>query len=175
MSRSRAKRRTTRWAGEVHTLRTIGDGDVAWILALNAQNEAATSPLDAARLRLMLGDAFHARAVNATDGFIIPFDQSSAYWSENYLWFRERYPRFVYVDRIIIAASARRSGLARLLYTHVFDAARRAGRQTVGGEVNVDPPNPASDAFHASLGFVEVGRAALSNGKTVRYLIKDLT
>jgi uncharacterized protein len=156
------------------TLRTIDDRDVAWILALNAQNEEATSPLDAARLRLMLGDAFHARAANEADGFIIPFDQSSAYWSENYLWFRDRYPRFVYVDRIVIAASARRSGLARALYTHVFDVARRAGRQTVGGEVNVDPPNPASDAFHASLGFVEVGRATLANGKTVRYLIKDL-
>lgn len=158
----------------MHTTRAIGDQDVAWILALNAQNEEATSPLDAARLRLMLGDAFHARAVNAADGFIIPFDQSSAYDSENYKWFRERYPRFVYVDRIVISASARRGGLARVLYTEVFDAARRAGRQTVGGEVNVDPPNPASDAFHDSLGFVEVGRATISNGKTVRYIIKDL-
>jgi uncharacterized protein len=159
----------------MHTIRTIDDQDVSWILALNAQNEEATGPLDAARLRLMLGDAFHARAVNADDGFIIPFEQSSAYWSENYKWFRDRYPRFVYVDRIVISASARRGGLARVLYTDVFDAARRAGRQTVGGEVNVDPPNPASDAFHNRLGFVEVGRATLTNGKTVRYMIKDLS
>lgn len=159
----------------MHRLRPIEDSDVPWILALNAENEEATSPLDAARLRLMLGDAFHARAAGASDGFIIPFDQSSAYRSENYLWFRERYPRFVYVDRVIVAASARRTGLARALYEHVFDAARRAGRQTVGGEVNVVPPNPASDAFHNSLGFVEVGRATLGNGKTVRYLIKDLS
>ena len=158
----------------MHSLRPIEDSDVAWILALNAENEEATSPLDAARLRLMLGDAFHARAAKATDGFIIPFDQSSAYQSENYLWFRDRYPRFVYVDRVVVAASARRTGLARALYEHVFDTARRAGRQTVGGEVNVVPPNPASDALHASLGFVEVGRASLANGKTVRYLIKDL-
>ena len=160
---------------DVHTLRTIDDRDVTWILALNGANEEATSPLDAPHLRLMLGDAFHARAANATDGFVIPFDQSSAYQSENYLWFRERYPRFVYVDRIIVAASARRTGLARALYEHVFDAARRAGRQTVGGEVNVVPPNPASDAFHDSLGFVEVGRATIANGKTVRYIIKDLS
>ena len=158
----------------MHSLRPIEDSDVAWILALNAENEEATSPLDAARLRLLLGDAFQARAANATDGFIIPFDQSSAYQSENYLWFRDRHPRFVYVDRVVVAASARRTGLARALYAHVFDTARRAGCQTVGGEVNVVPPNPASDAFHASLGFVEVGRASLANGKTVRYLIKDL-
>ena len=158
----------------MHSLRTIDDRDITWILALNAANEEATSPLDAPRLRLMLGDAFNARAANATDGFIIPFDQSSAYQSENYLWFRERHPRFVYVDRIIVAASARRTGLARALYEHVFDTAKRAGRQTVGGEVNVVPPNPASDAFHNSLGFIEVGRATIANGKTVRYIIKDL-
>jgi predicted GNAT superfamily acetyltransferase len=39
-------------------------------------------------------------------------------------------------------------------------------------EVNLDPPNPASDAFHASLGFHEIGSAAMSNGKVVRYLTK---
>ena len=32
------------------------------------------------------------------------------------------------------------------------------------------PPNPASDAFHERLGFVEVGQARLRNGKFVRYL-----
>jgi predicted GNAT superfamily acetyltransferase len=38
-------------------------------------------------------------------------------------------------------------------------------------EVNEAPPNPASDAFHARLGFVEVGRAMLTNGgRLVRYL-----
>jgi hypothetical protein len=38
-------------------------------------------------------------------------------------------------------------------------------------EVNSDPPNPPSDALHASLGFKEVGSAAIHGGaKTVRYL-----
>jgi predicted GNAT superfamily acetyltransferase len=38
-------------------------------------------------------------------------------------------------------------------------------------EVNSDPPNPLSDAFHAALGFREVGRAFLPDrGKSVRYL-----
>jgi hypothetical protein len=41
----------------------------------------------------------------------------------------------------------------------------------IGCEVNSDPPNPASDAFHERLGFAEVGRAALPGGtKLVRYL-----
>jgi predicted GNAT superfamily acetyltransferase len=38
----------------------------------------------------------------------------------------------------------------------------------------LDPPNPVSDAFHRALGFTEIGRAALANGKTVRYLEREL-
>ena len=156
-------------------IREIGDDDVAWILALSALNEVATSPLDGPGLRLMLGDAFHARAIGPGDGYMIPFDQTSAYTSVNYHWFRKGYLRFIYVDRIVIADHARGRGHARALYEDLFAAARRAGHGVVACEVNVDPPNPASDAFHASLGFDEVGRATLANGKTVRYLTKVLT
>jgi len=42
-------------------------------------------------------------------------------------------------------------------------------------EVNLDPPNPVSDAFHATLGFAEVGHQALQGtSKTVRYLSKNI-
>jgi predicted GNAT superfamily acetyltransferase len=39
----------------------------------------------------------------------------------------------------------------------------------------VEPPNPASDALHAALGFSEVGRAILPGGaKQVRYLTRQV-
>jgi predicted GNAT superfamily acetyltransferase len=41
-------------------------------------------------------------------------------------------------------------------------------------EVNVEPPNPASLAFHAARGYVEVGRR-VDGGKAVSLLAKDLT
>jgi hypothetical protein len=42
-------------------------------------------------------------------------------------------------------------------------------------EVNADPPNPASDAFHTALGFAEVGSASIHAGsKTVRYLARRI-
>jgi predicted GNAT superfamily acetyltransferase len=86
------------------------------------------------------------------------FDERAAYESVNYRWFHARYPRFVYVDRVVVAAAARGRGYARTLYTELFRIAREAGHQIITCEVNLVPPNPGSDAFHAALGFSEVGR-----------------
>ena len=62
------------------------------------------------------------------------------------------------------------------LYAGLFNQARRAGHEIVVCEVNQDPPNLASDALHASLGFAEIGRAAIRHGtKTVRYLLRRIS
>ena len=67
--------------------------------------------------------------------------------------------------------AARGRGLARRLYDDLFAAARAAGHARIVCEVNSDPPNPASDAFHAALVFVPVGAAEIHGGKkTVTYL-----
>jgi uncharacterized protein len=84
---------------------------------------------------------------------------SAAYESPNYLWFRQRYRRLVYVDRVVVAPDARGRGYAGLLYADLFDRACRAGHDIVACEVNRDPPNPASDAFHAAQGFAAISPA----------------
>jgi len=104
------------------------------------------------------------------------FDEGADYDSPNYLWFRERHSRFVYVDRIVVDPAMRKRGLAHLLYEDLFRHAAEAGHDRIVCEVNSNPPNPASDAFHEALGFVEVGDAAIHGGaKTVRYLARLLT
>ena len=71
----------------------------------------------------------------------------------------------------MVASSARGRGLARKLYDDLFKQALEAGHERVVCEVNTQPPNPGSDAFHAALGFVEVGTATVYDGnRTVRYL-----
>jgi predicted GNAT superfamily acetyltransferase len=151
--------------------------DRAAVLALNLASETETSPLDAAALEALIQAAFHVGLRDAgRTAVLISFDQDAAYGSPNFLWFRERHPRFVYVDRIIVSGAARGQGHARSLYEELFAAARAAGHDLVCCEVNIEPPNPASDAFHAALGFVEVGEARLAaNGKRVRYLVRRLT
>jgi len=146
------------------------DLDPAALLALNGEEEQATSPLTAEALEALLRQAFYAGGVDAgREAFLIAFDAHARYDSPNYRWFCERSADFVYIDRVIVASTARGRGLARRLYTELADAARRAGHAQLVCEVNLDPPNPGSDAFHAALGFTVVGQGSPMPGKTVRY------
>lgn len=153
----------------------IAQGDEADILALNNEHAAELSWLEAERLSFLLGEAFNARRIGDLEAFIMTFDQEANYDSPNFIWFRERYERFIYVDRVVVAAPARGRGHARRLYQDLFEHAERAGHTLVTCEVNADPPNPASDAFHAALGFTEVGDAVIHGGKkAVRYYAKQI-
>ena len=144
------------------------------LLNLNNAHAVELSWLDPERFRHLVRNAFVAWRVGPARALLLAFDQSANYDSPNFLWFRARLPRFVYVDRVVVAAEARGRGLARDLYGALFDTAARAGHERVVCEVNSDPPNPASDAFHAALGFTEMGARVLHGGKTVRYLVRAL-
>ena len=153
----------------------VAPADEAAILVLNNEHAAELSWLEADRLSFLLNEAFYTRRIGALEAFIMCFDQDARYDSPNFLWFRERYPRFVYVDRVVVAGQARGRSHARRLYEDLFELARRAGHAIVTCEVNADPPNPASDAFHAALGFAEVGDAVIHGGKkSVRYWVKPI-
>lgn len=153
----------------------VSPQDEAAILALNNEHAAELSWLELERLSFLLGEAFYVRRIGTLEAFIMTFDQNAAYDSPNFLWFRERYPRFVYVDRVVVAAQARGRGHARRLYEDLFGEVARAGHSIVTCEVNVEPPNPASDAFHAALGFAEVGDAVIHGGKkTVHYYLRQI-
>jgi uncharacterized protein len=161
-----------------HALRSVAAADISRteplgqaLLELNNAHAQELSWLEPERLEYLVGEAFLARRIGDLDAFMLAFDQNARYDSPNFLWFRARYPRFVYVDRIVVAASARGRGWARRLYHDLFEHAVRSGHDRVVCEVNKIPPNPASDAFHAALGFTEVGTASVDDGsRTVRYL-----
>ncbi len=145
------------------------------MLALNAAHDIELSALSPDQLRHLLREAFAAYRIGHVDAFLIGFDQNANYLGPNFLWFRERFERFVYVDRIVVAAGARGQGHARRLYERLFEFARQAGHEHIGCEVNSTPPNPASDAFHQAMGFSEVGTGGVPGGtKIVRYLQRRL-
>ena len=70
---------------------------------------------------------------------------------------------------------ARGQGVARQLYTDLFAHATDGGYPMIAAEINSDPPNPGSDAFHEKLGFETAGEARLDDrDKTVRYVARML-
>ena len=159
-------------------IRDIDPLDVAAEAALVALNNAhaeETSFLETADWRALVAAAYAARRAGDAAALLLAFDETAAYDGVNYRWFRERNEKFVYVDRVIVGARHRGAGLARALYEDLFQRLRASRHSVLGCEVNVAPPNPGSEAFHAKLGFREVGRADLEDrGKRVVYLLKDL-
>ncbi len=155
--------------------RDIEDADLDWVLALNRVHEVELSPLTRSALQRLVDKASHARVVDERAAYLIAFDQDADYGSPNFRWFKDRLSRFVYVDRIAVSGLHRGKGLARTLYEDLFRRAARDDHDVIVCEVNSDPPNPASDAFHGALGFSEIGTARLEDrGKSVRYLSRAL-
>ncbi len=151
----------------------IGAADLNWVHALNRAHETELSPLSPEEMRAHLSGATYARQAEG-GAFLIAHDETAAYQSPNFLWHKARFDRFLYVDRVATAATHRRRGLAAALYRDLFAFAEARGTPRVVAEINSDPPNPESDAFHAALGFVTVGEAFLADrGKTVRYIARE--
>lgn len=159
---------------EIHDL---GLCDAEKMLQLNNAHALETSLLDQAGLSSLLRHAFYCRGIDhGAAALLIALDQHAQYENPNFNWFRKRYRAFVYVDRVIVADFVRGQGLARRLYLDLFTKARHNGHNRIVCEINIDPPNPASDAFHLAMGFSAVGQAVIHNGKKeVRYFERILT
>ena len=150
--------------------------DVPFMLPLNNAHAAETSLLNEASLAELLSLAFYARGVDrGATALLIALEHTAGYINPNFNWFKTHRESFIYLDRVIISRVARGAGLARALYWDLFAEAKQAGYDRVVCEVNIDPPNPASEAFHAAMGFVRVGQATIHNGtKSVLYFEKPL-
>ena len=130
----------------------------AALRVLNNAHARETSHLGPDEWDGLIAQAAAAWAMEDLAALLLAFDEAAVYDSPNFLWFRKRFDRFLYVDRVIVKAEARGRGRARRLYGALAALARRTGRPRLVAEVNRVPPNPVSDAFHAALGFEEVGR-----------------
>ena len=159
-------------------LRDATSADFAAILALNEAFVSVLSPLDAARLARLHAQAALHRVIEQDgriEAFLLGFREGVDYDSPNYRWFAQRHVRFLYVDRIVVAADMQARGAGTRLYRDVHALASRDGVPLITCEFDIDPPNPASARFHARLGFREVGRQQLDGGsKTVSLQALDV-
>ncbi|MBO9556588.1 GNAT family N-acetyltransferase [Cellulomonas sp.] len=151
-------------------LRAVDATDVPALAALNDAAVPAVNALGAEGLAAHVPECDLALLADGDDGplgFLLALAPGSAYASENYLWFSEHVPGSLYVDRVVVSPDAHGQGVGRLLYEAVDARARELGLGQVTCEVNLDPPNPGSLAFHARLGFEQVGEQ-VTKGGTVR-------
>jgi predicted GNAT superfamily acetyltransferase len=146
------------------------------LLELNAASVQQLSPLDTERLRYILALAHSCLVLEDDDdgvvGFAIAVAPGADYYSSNYRWFAERYARFLYLDRITVDAAWRRRGVGARLYDAMEQAAARFERMVC--DVNIEPRNDASLAFHAARGYREVGQLKHGSAKTVALMSKDV-
>lgn len=146
------------------TFRPARLADLPAVLVINQANVPEVGPTTLERLErfLAMAELFEV-AVGADDrpmAFVIVLAEGCDYDSPNYAWFVDRHERFLYVDRIAVDAGHRNRGIARRLYDDAVARVRDTGRHLLCAEVNVEPRNDVSLAFHHGYGFVAQAEVA---------------
>lgn len=159
-------------------IRPASGDDLERILAMNNGAAPAVNELedgDLAHLWQQSASLSVAVVDGSVGGFLLLLEGPGCdYDSMNYAWFSRRYERFLYVDRIVVAAANRGLGLGRTLYEHAIG--HGAAHHTVlCAEVNIRPRNQPSLDFHEAMDFVPVGEQDTDQGnKTVVMLARSL-
>lgn len=163
------------FSNELIRLREANVEDYAEILRLNTDAVPDVNLIDNATLQHLHDQA--AAFMVAEDklsatiaGFLLVMTDGAAYDSLNYQYFTANYTNFAYVDRIVVSPDHQRKGIGKLFYQYLFHF---AGDRPATCEVNVEPPNEQSMAFHKQLGFASVGEQATEGGtKRVALLVR---
>jgi uncharacterized protein len=156
-------------------IRPMVDADAESVLTLNEESVKALSPMslaDLARHRRRAAHALVAEVDNQVVGFAFAYAPGSPYESLNYRWYSQRFGDFLYLDRIAVDANRRRQGIGAALYDDLEAHATQHGRMVC--EVNCDPPNEESLAFHARRGYRTIGRLRQEDGHETVLLEKVL-
>lgn len=145
----------------------VSENDLEAVWFLNEDSVPHVSQIDRTEMRWFADNAHYFRVARIDDslaGFLIGLRPGLSYQSLNYLWFVERYRDFAYVDRVAVARSARRMGVASRLYDD-FAAVVGTDAGVMTCEVNIRPPNASSMEYHRRYGFVQVGTQHTEGGK----------
>ena len=147
-------------------IRDVREHELDSVLALNNAAGPAILPLDAARLRRFHEQAGYFRVAERDgmlSGFLVGFGSESGHDSSNFRWFRERFPEFFYIDRIVVASRRRGGGVGRALYADVQSHAELR-YPLLACEVFLDADSDPALLFHGSFGFQEIGQHVMPAG-----------
>jgi len=124
--------------------------------------------MDLEKLGLLVSLAAYFR-VALSEGRVIAFllamKEGVPYHNDNYGWFASRYNGFLYIDRVVVAVEFQGCGIGTKLYRDIFSYAGQEQIPIITCEINTVPPNEGSTAFHARLGFSEIGSQWIYEGQ----------
>ena len=143
------------------------EADLDDVLALNESAVPNVNSLDRESMQWFAINAQYFRVATIGSelaGFLIGLQPGLDYASPNYQWFNSKYRRFGYVDRVVVASSARRRGVASQLYDD-FAATLRGYVPLMTCEVNIRPSNESSMVYHERHGFMQVATQETEGGK----------
>lgn len=145
----------------------VSANDLYEVLHLNADSVPHVSDIDLTQMEWFAGNAHYfrvARWQGKLAGFLIGLRPGLPYASPNYRWFSDNYDDFGYVDRVAVAATARRMRVASRLYQD-FAEFLADEVEVMTCEVNIRPPNESSMRYHEQQGFVRVATQETEGGK----------
>jgi hypothetical protein len=149
-------------------IRAARPWDYEDILKLNEESVHFLSVMDLEKLKHLHSQSeLHlvAECDGMVAGFLLALREGKDYDSVNYTWFLTRYPKFLYIDRVVVSRSLQNASIGTSFYEEVKRHAKDTGVPIVTAEIDVMPPNPGSLKFHEKFGFEEVGRQAVAGGK----------
>lgn len=172
--RSDSSAETPTWS-----LRPLTAADHEALLQLNAGNRPAVAAVEAGDLPwLLAGEGHRLVAVDSSGqvlGYLLAFPRASSYDDSEMNELRRLIAEpFYYICQVALAPEHRGRGIGRAFYAAVAETARAQGARYLCCDVNLDPPNPESHAFHRRLGFRQLAAGFASNGFKIAYLVCDL-
>lgn len=158
-------------------IRDVREHELDSVLALNNNAGLAILPLDSAKVRRFYETAEYFRVAERDGnlaGFLVGFGSDADHDSSNFAWFRERYPQFFYIDRIVVASRRRGGGVGRAFYADVQSFAELRYPH-LACEVFLDHGADPALLFHGSFGFREVGQNVMAEAEVrASMLMKEL-
>ena len=156
-------------------IRDMVPDDFESIYEINQEAVPQVFSLDAGEFSLLLDLCEYSRVAEIGDetaGYLFVLGKGLVYDGDEYNWFCQNLNEdFLYIDQVAIAGKWKGTGCGTKLYEDLENYAVRNHRHALACEINYEPANEASLAFHGKLGFRELSRME-ARGITVSLQVK---
>ena len=159
--------------------RSLSAADFQAVVRINVQGLPGVAALEESELaRLMTMPNHHLVVESANSlivGYALAFDRGAPYDGEEFQAFKQKLAEpFIYIDQVATLREVRRTGIGATIYEAIENKAKLSDALLLCCEVNINPLNPESMAFHQNRGFRQLESMATEDGRVVALLIKEV-